>query len=160
MSYYLVTIFNIGDASRAQAIQEIAMDQFNSTGVEEYSIDEARVDEILGSRSYSGGDLPLEVLNEVDQIMHQGQFHNKFFFDENSETKALDFLKVIKTQFLCESQIEKLEDQDWNSEWKKHYKPIDVTENFSILPAWEDPALFERRKIIRIHPGMGFGTGS
>ena len=30
--------------------------------------------------------------------------------------------------------------QDWNAEWKKHYRPIDVHPELCIVPAWEKKA--------------------
>jgi len=39
-------------------IGTIAHGEFHCVGIEEFSIDEPKVDEILGERSYSGADLP------------------------------------------------------------------------------------------------------
>ncbi|TAN45427.1 MAG: 50S ribosomal protein L11 methyltransferase [Nitrospirae bacterium] len=48
-------------------------------------------------------------------------------------------------------------EQDWNETWKTNFRPIDVGENLSILPPWEEPDI---RKInLVIDPGMAFGTG-
>lgn len=47
----------------------------------------------------------------------------------------------------------------WEDEWKKYYKPLDIGKSIRILPAWiEEEA--EGRQIIRIDPGMAFGTGT
>jgi ribosomal protein L11 methyltransferase len=160
MSYHRVTVFNVGEARRTGALQELAMDRFSCQGIEEYSMDEAEVDALLGTRSYSGGDLPLEVLNEVDQAMHDGPCHFKFFFADEDLSQAQNFLVTVKASFLCEAQLETFGDQDWNAEWKKHYHPIEVEGGLVILPEWELVEKYEQKTVVRIHPGMGFGTGS
>jgi ribosomal protein L11 methyltransferase len=55
-------------------------------------------------------------------------------------------------------------DQDWLSEWKKHWQPV-VAGRFIITPPWIDPpasatASSEESILIRITPGMAFGTGT
>ncbi len=47
--------------------------------------------------------------------------------------------------------------QDWNETWKKGFYPIDVGNNFTILPPWE-PESAGRINLI-IDPSMAFGTG-
>ena len=51
-----------------------------------------------------------------------------------------------------------LENRDWLSEWKKHWKPTE-TDRFVIAPAWEDIGKTEKI-VIRIDPNMAFGTGT
>ncbi len=51
------------------------------------------------------------------------------------------------------------EARDWLSEWKKHYKPFQVIGDLWIYPSWieiEDKS----RKVIKIDPGLAFGTGT
>ncbi|HLR72178.1 MAG TPA: 50S ribosomal protein L11 methyltransferase [Pseudogracilibacillus sp.] len=50
---------------------------------------------------------------------------------------------------------------DWENEWKKYFKPVSVTERFTIVPSWEDyTKKTDRELIITIDPGMAFGTGT
>ena len=57
-------------------------------------------------------------------------------------------------------------EEDWAENWKKYYKPIRVGERILIMPDWEvleqhDEALLDGVKaVVRIDPGMAFGTGS
>ena len=55
--------------------------------------------------------------------------------------------------------FQKADTQDWNAEWKKHYKAIPVHAELCIVPAWEKNASSSDRDLF-INPGMGFGTGS
>jgi ribosomal protein L11 methyltransferase len=52
-----------------------------------------------------------------------------------------------------------IEDQDWMLAWKVNYRPIIVGNRLLILPAWlENPD--PERLVIKIDPGMAFGTGT
>ncbi len=53
---------------------------------------------------------------------------------------------------------QKIENQDWLAEWKKHWKPTE-TEKFIIAPPWENVETSEKVVII-IEPNMAFGTGT
>ncbi len=48
--------------------------------------------------------------------------------------------------------------KDWNAEWKKGFKSFEFVKGFWIQPSWETQNL--PGKIIRIDPGMAFGTGT
>lgn len=54
-------------------------------------------------------------------------------------------------------EVKKINDADWNNEWKKYYKQIDVGK-YAIVPVWEK--FNDKGQIsIVINPGMAFGTG-
>jgi ribosomal protein L11 methyltransferase len=50
-------------------------------------------------------------------------------------------------------------DQDWNAHWKASWKPTPIGERLLICPSWEEPPETER-VVMRIDPGMAFGTGT
>lgn len=58
-----------------------------------------------------------------------------------------------------EIQVQDLPEEDWQNGWKQYYKPIRV-ERLTVVPLWEsyDPAPGET--VMRIDPGMAFGTGA
>ncbi len=160
MGFHQVTVFHAGGRRRAQALQALALGRFGCQGIEEYSLSEPEVDALLGARSYSGGDLPQDVLDEVDGVMSGRDVHLKFFFEEGAAGDARSFAEEVRREFLCEVVLESKNDEDWNAEWKKHYRPIQVEGGLVILPEWEDAAAHAHQTVLRIHPGMGFGTGS
>ncbi|HEV7860872.1 MAG TPA: 50S ribosomal protein L11 methyltransferase [Pyrinomonadaceae bacterium] len=51
-------------------------------------------------------------------------------------------------------------DRDWLGEWKKSWQPVTVGEHFIIAPPWTEIPNTSDRFIIRIEPGMAFGTGT
>tara|TARA_B100000700_G_scaffold201453_1_gene221613 strand:+ start:313 stop:1224 length:912 start_codon:yes stop_codon:yes gene_type:complete len=72
--------------------------------------------------------------------------------------------KFLANEFdleLLNPRWEKVCDEDWSLLWKKHWKPDLVGINFLILPAWLlIPDEYSKRIIIRLDPGIAFGTGS
>lgn len=157
--FWVVTLFHFQPSEEDRlSLETLAVEDFSAMGIEEFSLSEEEVDSILGERSYSGGDLPQEVLDEVEGKVLSGPVNLRVFFsDENSATS---FQALVSKNFLCEAQVEKHQSQDWNAEWKKHYRPIKVNEFIEILPSWEKDQISTTREKIFIYPGMGFGTGS
>ncbi len=57
-------------------------------------------------------------------------------------------------------QSNEVREEDWANNWKKYFKPLVVGEQLLICPTWEQPgALGDGRKVLKIDPGMAFGTG-
>jgi ribosomal protein L11 methyltransferase len=51
-------------------------------------------------------------------------------------------------------------EEDWANSWKAYYKPIEIGERIVIVPAWEKYDAPEGKLVVRMDPGMAFGTGS
>ncbi len=54
---------------------------------------------------------------------------------------------------------ERLDPEDWSSSWKRHWQPQAIGDQLLICPAWLDPPPHPGRHLIRLDPGMAFGTG-
>lgn len=50
-------------------------------------------------------------------------------------------------------------DEDWASNWKKHFRPFPIIPGLVIKPTWEDYSPVEGEAVIEMDPGMAFGTG-
>jgi ribosomal protein L11 methyltransferase len=55
--------------------------------------------------------------------------------------------------------ISEVNEKDWAEEWKKHYKPVEIG-NIVIVPSWEDYKAEGNKTIVKLDPGMAFGTGT
>lgn len=53
-----------------------------------------------------------------------------------------------------------IDEEDWASSWKQHWQPTEVGECFIIYPAWLTPPTDTDKIILRLDPGMAFGTGT
>ena len=55
--------------------------------------------------------------------------------------------------------FEGVNEDDWAESWKQYYKPIPLG-RVTVVPAWEKYEAKEGEIIVRMDPGMAFGTGT
>ena len=60
----------------------------------------------------------------------------------------------------AEITVSGVNEEDWANSWKAYYKPIKIGERIVIVPAWEKYSVKEGEIIVRMDPGMAFGTGT
>jgi ribosomal protein L11 methyltransferase len=53
-----------------------------------------------------------------------------------------------------------LRDRNWNSSWRRFFKPQKVGKRFWVMPPWAPPPRLRHREVLTIKPGMAFGTGN
>ena len=53
-----------------------------------------------------------------------------------------------------------LPEQDWSENWKRFFKPVQVTPRLVVKPPWSKVRLKKGQSAIDIIPGMAFGTGT
>ena len=53
---------------------------------------------------------------------------------------------------------EGVEQQDWETAWKQYYHAMDIGQHLAIVPSWEE--YDTDRTVLRMDPGMAFGTGT
>ena len=51
------------------------------------------------------------------------------------------------------------EEEDWQSNWKPFFKPVQIGNTLEVLPPWLSSTESSRKNRILIDPGQGFGTG-
>ena len=86
-----------------------------------------------------------------------------FPHDESWPTRMQDILEsLVSIGDIDSRNIELIEvrEEDWANTWKQYYHPITVDPSLVIVPAWQDHPEQPGRKIIRLDPGMAFGTGT
>jgi ribosomal protein L11 methyltransferase len=92
------------------------------------------------------------------------------YFDLNPDVELvksvlLEALRIYKfaPASLVDLKVREVPDRDWLAEWKKDWQPVEVG-RFIIAPPWSEltePVGSARdRIVIRIEPGMAFGTGT
>ncbi len=65
-------------------------------------------------------------------------------------------LEIGETQLTTQQ----LAEEDWADNWKKYFEPARVTHDLTIVPSWTDYEATIGEKIIKLDPGMAFGTGT
>lgn len=53
-----------------------------------------------------------------------------------------------------------IKEEDWAFGWKKYYHPLRVGKHIVICPSWESCSLQTGDVMMRLDPGMAFGTGT
>lgn len=56
-------------------------------------------------------------------------------------------------------QFREVPDRDWLAEWKKGWQPVELG-RLVIAPPWSDVRITRDQVVVRIEPGMAFGTGT
>ena len=69
--------------------------------------------------------------------------------------------RLVELQAASAVRVERVAPQDWNASWKRHFDPFQVSPRLWIVPTWHDlPAVRGAERVIRMDPGMAFGTGT
>lgn len=55
--------------------------------------------------------------------------------------------------------VKAVADQDWVRLTQSQFEPVGITPDFWIVPSWHEPPA-EARQVIRLDPGLAFGTGT
>ncbi|HUE81261.1 MAG TPA: 50S ribosomal protein L11 methyltransferase [Pyrinomonadaceae bacterium] len=99
---------------------------------------------------------------------HEGVLHRvTAYFEtvpdrERVRLELFDSLRIygLSSSAVRDMQVREVKDQDWLGEWKKDWQPVPVGRRFIVAPPWSDITGAEERIVIRIEPGMAFGTGT
>ena len=80
------------------------------------------------------------------------------------ERNPLEYKEFIETRLSDlsingEIGLEGMNEDDWAESWKQYYKPVPLG-RITVVPAWEKYEAKEGEVIVRMDPGMAFGTGT
>ncbi len=81
---------------------------------------------------------------------------------ERPFTDAVAFVKERMAASELEGRVEIIgvSEEDWANSWKAYYKPLHIGKKMVIVPAWERYEEKPGEIIVRMDPGMAFGTGT
>jgi ribosomal protein L11 methyltransferase len=80
---------------------------------------------------------------------------------ESVRSELLEALRIynLPSSSVRDMNLREVENRDWLEEWKKNWQPVEIG-RFIIAPPWTDLVDTRERIVIRIEPGMAFGTGT
>lgn len=115
----------------------------------EYALMEAGA---LGTETGESQDDTVRVTAYFDQVPDR----------ERVRTELAEALRIyqLPSSSVREMSVREVEDHDWLGEWKKNWQPVEVGKRFIIAPPWSELSAAHNRIVIRIEPGMAFGTGT
>lgn len=76
------------------------------------------------------------------------------------EVKAFLQERLSACKIPHEIQLVLKEEDEWLNNWRQYYQPIEVGEKLLIQPVFKEEAPESDRVVIRIEPGLAFGTGN
>lgn len=84
-----------------------------------------------------------------------------FVSEERNPIEYKEFLETRLPALGIEAELEMegMNEDDWAESWKQYYKPVPLG-RVTIVPAWERYDAKDGEIIIRMDPGMAFGTGT
>ncbi len=91
-----------------------------------------------------------------------------YFPEDESKKRILSVLrrylrslnKLLPENPRAQITTASIPEQDWGENWKRFFKPVQVTSRFLVKPPWSKVRLKRGQIPIEINPGMAFGTGT
>lgn len=81
---------------------------------------------------------------------HQNPMEASAFVSERLDSEGIAY----------ETETSVINEEDYATSWKKYYHPIRVGQNLIVVPTWEEYEPKENDIILKLDPGMAFGTGT
>ncbi|MGB7925065.1 MAG: 50S ribosomal protein L11 methyltransferase [Pyrinomonadaceae bacterium] len=127
---------------------EVTLEQAASEAVE-YALMEA-------------GALGTESLDESVGLVRVAAYFDVLPERERVRAELFEALRLydLPSSSVRDMQVREVAHRDWLGEWKKGWQPVAVGQRFIIAPPWSEVEGAEERIVIRIEPGMAFGTGT
>ena len=81
---------------------------------------------------------------------------------EENPAEALSFLRErLDSENISHTlRTDAIKEEDWAFGWKKYYHPLRIGEHIVVCPSWESCSLEPGDVMLRLDPGMAFGTGT
>ena len=88
------------------------------------------------------------------------------YFDQTPELERVHaelagalHIYELPSSSVREMNFREVSNEDWLGEWKKNWQPVELG-RLVIAPPWSEVKAAKDRVVIRIEPGMAFGTGT
>ncbi|HEX7332715.1 MAG TPA: 50S ribosomal protein L11 methyltransferase [Pyrinomonadaceae bacterium] len=80
---------------------------------------------------------------------------------ERVRAELFEALRIyeLPSSSVRDMSVREIEERDWLGEWKQSWQPVEIG-RFIIAPPWSEIRDRHDRLIVRIEPGMAFGTGT
>jgi ribosomal protein L11 methyltransferase len=107
------------------------------------------------------GALGTETENSDDALIHVTAYFATLPQRERVREELFEALRIydLPTSSVRDMNIREVAERDWLEEWKQNWQPVEVG-RFIIAPSWSHLTNTHDRIVIRIEPGMAFGTGT
>ena len=113
---------------------------------------------------FDGGDFVLTSYRDVEEPLAQMRIFFPEPADDHGRTRqaASDALRSALQLVGTEPEIcvRTFPDEDWTMSYRLHFKTVEISPLLAVVPAWETYNPPPGQKVLKIDPGMAFGTGN
>ncbi len=100
-----------------------------------------------------------------ESILKADKTHAKVSMYIDERNNYNDYLLFIKERFNamsldCDIELIGVDDEDWENNWKRFYKPLKIGKRLMIVPMWEDYEVKGDELVVKMDPGLAFGSGT
>jgi ribosomal protein L11 methyltransferase len=137
----------------------------------------AELDDLTAIMSMVSNNLQIEDYSDIDLKTCYGDLIDESILNADktiasvsvylpAERSVPECIAFLRERFaetnLTDAKLETVgvNEEDWANSWKAYYKPIKIGNKLVIVPAWEKYEPSEGELIVRMDPGMAFGTGT
>lgn len=83
----------------------------------------------------------------------------RFYLEDSESGQAeLAVIKMALPDFPM--AVKHVRDEDWENNWRAYYKPMEIGRRLLVVPEWESIPENHDRVVLKLDPGLIFGTGS
>ncbi|NLG27248.1 MAG: 50S ribosomal protein L11 methyltransferase [Chloroflexi bacterium] len=79
--------------------------------------------------------------------------------EETLHKLEVALMLLARVTGVSEPKVRTLEPEDWSESWKAYFEPQRIGQHTAIVPTWREYTPQPGETIVRIDPGMAFGTG-
>jgi len=110
----------------------------------------------------TGNPKHIEIISSYiyNQSLGSHSIDNKelYYFDNNKKEIINNILNEHAPSFDVDFFWDVQDEEQWHLKWKDNFTPIKINKDLIIIPDWDNHS-YNFNKIIKIKPGMAFGTG-
>lgn len=144
-----------------EAVEAVA-DVLTSLGTQGVAIEDPQlINDLRNSGTWELCDIPEQENTEVVTVSayyaDDDRFNERMLKIEN-ELANIE-ARIGKCTF-GNTQFRKMTEKDWVNEWKQYFHVTHVGKSLVIKPSWESYTAQPGEHVIKIDPGMAFGTGT
>lgn len=141
---------------------EVVADILTAAGTSGVAIEDPQlINNLRNSGTWELCDIPEQENTEIVTV-------SAYYADDE---KLQDRLKQIESELAAVEErigsfrfgnirFRSLSEKDWANEWKQYFHVTHVGESLVIKPSWEEYTPKDGEHVIKIDPGMAFGTGT
>ena len=133
------------------------------------------LDTVCAVMSMVDNGLMIEDANEVDNLDHcYGELIDEslknadrsigavsiYIPDERNPMECAAFIKERLNDMEYELTMSGMKEEDWADSWKQYYKPVRIGKRLVVVPTWETYEEEENDIVLKMDPGMAFGSGT